>query len=358
MLAAVIGFPVRRLAIAAVVAIAAAAGPRVARADATAEQRAAAQVLFDEGRKLMAAKRFSEACPKFEESQRIDPGIGTLLNLAECQAQTGKTASAWANFLEAAYRAKAAGQAKREHTARAKAAALEPRLSKLTINAPAGVQVRRDGVLVAASMLGTSLPVDPGQHVITASAPGKKGWETRIVLKDNGDRVTVGVPALEAAAPPPPPVVADKPPPPVEVKAPPPLLPKAPEPPPPPPPDRGAPARRIGGIALLLAGAGGLGAGTAFAVMAKGTYNDSLALCDKRSPNKCTQPGVDLRDEARTRGDVATVAFIAGGAVAAGGLGLLLSALPSKQPAAGAGVSVTAGIDPRGGAAFGVTGRF
>src|SRR5512138_2397422 len=101
-----------------------------ARADTTAEQRAAAQALFDDARRLMADKKYAEACPKLEESQRLDPGIGTLLNLAECQSLTGRTASAWANFLEAAYQAKAAGQAKRENTARSRAAALEPKLSR------------------------------------------------------------------------------------------------------------------------------------------------------------------------------------------------------------------------------------
>jgi hypothetical protein len=341
------------VALAAAVALAAIAGP--ARADATAEQRAAAQVLFDDARRLMADKRWAEACPKLEESQRIDPGIGTLLNLAECQAQTGKTASAWANFLEASYQAKAAGQAKRETTARTKAAALEPRLSKLTIEAPAGVEVRRDGVAMAPSMLGTPLPVDPGTHVLRATAPGKKPWEKTIVVKDNADRVTVGVPTLDPA---------DRPPH-VEATAPPPPLSTAETPSPAPPPveanvpvaDRGAAARRTSGIVLLAVGAGGLVAAGAFTGVAKSKYNASLDMgCSRTPPVTCTTAAAATRNAARAWGNAATGAVVAGGTVAAGGLALLLSALPLGKPAGG--VTVTAGVDPRGGAAVGVTGSF
>src|SRR5262245_31616174 len=37
--------------------------------------RAAAEALFNQGRDLMSAGKFSEACPKFEASQQLDPGL-------------------------------------------------------------------------------------------------------------------------------------------------------------------------------------------------------------------------------------------------------------------------------------------
>ncbi len=85
-----------------------------AAADPTPADRAAARTLFDDARKLMTQGSFAAACPKLEESQRIDPGMGTQFNLAECQEKIGKLASAWENFLEVANNAKNAGQSARE----------------------------------------------------------------------------------------------------------------------------------------------------------------------------------------------------------------------------------------------------
>src|SRR6187549_3979092 len=61
-----------------------------------------AESQFNEGRKLMEGGRPKEACPKFESSQRLDPALGTLLNLADCYERIGLLASAQRRFLEAA----------------------------------------------------------------------------------------------------------------------------------------------------------------------------------------------------------------------------------------------------------------
>jgi thioredoxin-like negative regulator of GroEL len=100
--------------------------------------RAAAEALFNQGRDLMTAGKFVEACPKFEASQQLDPGLGTMLNLAECYEKTGRTASAWAEYREAIPLARAAGSKARQDLAVERAKALEERLSTLTIRAIAG----------------------------------------------------------------------------------------------------------------------------------------------------------------------------------------------------------------------------
>src|SRR5262245_10756920 len=106
--------------------------PRLAAAQSSSES-ATAQALFDQARSLMESGHAEDACPKFEESQRLDPGSGTLLNLARCYEQTGKLASAWSKYLETAAAAKNVGNSERESEARSRAASLKPRLANLSV---------------------------------------------------------------------------------------------------------------------------------------------------------------------------------------------------------------------------------
>ncbi len=137
----------------------------------------AAQALFDQARQLMKAGRHAEACPKLAESNRLDPGIGTQFHLADCYEQSGKVASAWAAFLEVASLAHSSGQADRERVAQKRAAKLEPRLPRLEISVSdahrvAGLEIRRDGVLMGPAQWGTPLPIDPGEHELVARGAG------------------------------------------------------------------------------------------------------------------------------------------------------------------------------------------
>ena len=61
-----------------------AAEPKLPAHGASPADRAAAQALFEQGRDLMARDRAEEACPRFEESQRLDSGLGTQFHLATC----------------------------------------------------------------------------------------------------------------------------------------------------------------------------------------------------------------------------------------------------------------------------------
>src|SRR5262249_8883682 len=60
-----------------------------------------AQSLFDEGRKLLKAGKLAEACAAFESSQKLDPAVTTLLNLADCREQNHQFATAWGAFVDA-----------------------------------------------------------------------------------------------------------------------------------------------------------------------------------------------------------------------------------------------------------------
>lgn len=167
--------------------------PAAASADTGA---ATAHSLFLEARAAMEKGDYEAACPKLEESMRLDPAVGTQLNMADCYERVGKVGSAWAGFLDAASMAKSSHQPDREKLARARAKALEPRLPKLVIDADAsaepGMEVLRDGMNVGSASWGSALVVDPGAHDVVASAPGKMSWRTVVDAKEGQTtRVTV-----------------------------------------------------------------------------------------------------------------------------------------------------------------------
>lgn len=299
---------------------------------------AAAEALFAEGKRLMDEGQHAEACPKLAESQRLDPGTGTLLNLATCYEGAGQLASAWSTWLSAASSARTAGQSEREALARDRAAALEPKLGRLTIVVPEeqrapGLIVSRDGVDLSSATWGTALPTDAGEHKIVARAPGREPYETTTTVED-GTTAEIAIPELAIAPEPPPDQpgtttsgsgVADAPPARASTK---PL-----------------------GFALLGVGVVGIGVGSAFGLMAIDQNDKSKANCDPDDITQCNGTGVSQRNDALTFGNVSTVAFIAGAAFATAGVVLVLTS--PKQ------ATTTAAIEPTlGGARFVLSGAF
>lgn len=280
------------------------------------DSKAEAQALFDDGRSLVEHRQFAEACPKFAESQRLDPGIGTELWLADCYENNGQVASAWAAFKEAAAAA-ALVHDKRETVARDRATALESKIPRLMVvvsdtAAAQGLEVRRDGVIMAATAWGFALPVDPGVHTIAASAPSHKPWSTTVQVVGRADTLQVTIPALEDALPraaqernPAP--HADN----IETQPPP-----APEA----PPDTAGNGERLAGALLAGAGVLGIGVGTFFSFDAKSTY-DASNRGDCSSDNMCSSAGLHDRDVANQKALVATLAMgIGAAAVVSGGI--------------------------------------
>ena len=166
---------------------------------------AAAEALFDEGKHSLEQGAYSEACAKLSASLRLDVGIGTMLYLAECYLRSGRTASAWGQFREAAAVAASRRDA-REPLARDRAARLEPQLSRLVVMISAsdiaGMVVRRDGEPIERAVWSTPVPVDPGDHVVEASAPGRKTFVGIVRVERDRSTLTVTVPPLDDAAPP------------------------------------------------------------------------------------------------------------------------------------------------------------
>lgn len=300
----------------------------------SAANKAAAEALFDQGKLLMQSADYAKACEKFEASRKLDEGIGTLLYLADCYEKMGRTASAWAMFKEAASVAGAQGQESRQRLAAQRAKNLEPGLAKLTVEVAQGnesvlgFEVRNDGVTLPAAQYGSAVPIDPGEHRIEASAPGKRS-HVDTIQAGKGAATRVVVPPLVDLAPG---AGGDTP-----------AI------------DASMGAQRIGeqgptfgvkdaatgdprkdahstdkiqrGVALALGGLGlvGVGFGSYFGLSAIDKNSKSKSECPS-NPSLCSPEGVELRNDALDSAKWSTIAFAAGGAALAAGIVLYFAA--------------------------------
>lgn len=287
----------------------------------SSSDQAAAEALFKQGRDLMAAGQYSAACPKFVESQRLDPAPGTLLNLATCYEKNGQIASAWVTFKEAATAAKKADQPERARMARDKAAEIEPNLPTLTIVVPAAadrpdLQIRRDGEVVGRPEWGTPIPVDPGTHAVEASGPGLMTWQVSAMIAGASSKASVEVPVLEAA-----PQAAPRAEPPAEPQ--PPTV-AAPAGPPSAAGPEGARATPHPGstqrtIAWVVGGVG-------LAGIATGAILGGVALSQKSNADSscvegvCAPTGYSSMQNARSTATLSDIAFAVGGGLVATGV--------------------------------------
>ena len=295
----------------------------------------------------MAAGNFAAACPKYDESQRRSPDLDTLLKLADCYEKAGKTASAWGAFKEAidtASRRHAPGATDpKEESARSRAAALEPKISRLTITVTAaetaGLEVQQDGVVVGRGAWGSAMPIDPGSYQLMAKAPGKKPWTHTAVVGANGAKVEITVPGLENES-----AVA--------------LVPAVGA------PGQGGPgpvdasrwqtqgstwsSQRTIGFVVGGVGVAALAVGTVFGLMSRSKISDSENICP--SNVHCSRMEFDqikaLNDDARTDATWSNIGFVVGIIGVAGGAALVLTA--PKPSDGGRAVSVAPWVGTAG----------
>jgi tetratricopeptide (TPR) repeat protein len=182
--------------------------PARAAADARADDKALATALFREGRALMTEGKTADACAKFAESHRLDPSGGTILNLALCHEKEGKLARSWSEFTEAIAFARRDYRADREAEAQEHATNLEPRLSRLTVVVSdaartEGLRIENDGRELTPAAWSLAIPVDGGEHLIRATAPGRLPWRRTFEIPNEAGSVTLEIPVLVLAPPPP-----------------------------------------------------------------------------------------------------------------------------------------------------------
>ncbi len=160
----------------------------------------AAEKLFEDGRAALKLGHLDEACDAFRRSTELEPRVGTLLNLGECEERRGRVASAWEVFVEAKTLA-AIQKDQRQASAEKRVAALATRLPYLVlaVKRGAGVQVTRDGAPVPAAEWDHEVPLDPKHYKLEASAAGHRAWTTEIDLAE-GQHLAVEIPELVAEA--------------------------------------------------------------------------------------------------------------------------------------------------------------
>jgi hypothetical protein len=270
-----------------------------------------AESLFQEGVALIEAGKTKEACEKFSASYRLDPANGTLQNVASCHEKEGKTATAWAEWLELAGKAGRAGQKDRERLARTRATDLSKDLARLELKLPANANVAEiviDTQAILRDAWTTSLPLDPGAHTVIFKAPGKRTATANIVMTP-AKTFPLEVPLLAddagAATPEPPPHAP---------------TPAAQEPAP-------KDSRRTAGLVVGGVGAAVVAAGAVFGVRAMALKNDANCV-----DTICETPAdAATRDDAKTSATISTIG-IAAGLVALGvGTYLFLTSEPSPR---------------------------
>lgn len=302
-------------------------------ATAQGRDRAGAEALFRAGREAAERGDHATACQRFEESNRLDPALGTLFNLADCEEKIGKLASAWQRFREVAQRLSPTDE--RSGIARDRAAALEPRLPKLVLRlaegAPPEAVVVRDGVELGPASLGLGLPVDPGQHSVIVRAPGRVDRHYDLSLAEGEARelhLEVGAPepAVATEISPPQPQLHSGTSSELNVLS----------------PSESTSPSRTAGYVLTGVGAAGLVAGFVTGGLALSRKSEMEDNCDARGA--CNQTGLDAAESGDTFATISTVTFGVGALGVALGTVLLLTSGDESRS-----VSVGAATGPHGG---------
>ncbi len=276
-----------------------------------------ADKLFRKGKKLLAEKKYADACAAFEEVDKIDPGIGAKLNVARCFEEWGRLATAYRWYIDAETMA-VAGKDDRATKIKEVVAELDLNVPRVTIKVPEGANpdvletLTIDGKPVVLATLGIEQRVDPGPHLIEFVVDGTRKRKMAPVERGGSSEVTLDIPKGTGT--------------PKKAK---PIVKKESDPDPDPDPEpQPSPGRtqRIAGIALVATGGVAIGVASALTLSARGTYKDALEEHCMGSTSMCSAEGLKITGDARSRANVATVITIAGGAAIVGGVVLYLIA--------------------------------
>jgi hypothetical protein len=285
------------IAAATALSIAAATAPTRAQEGAPAM----AEALFDEGVALMKVAAYDRACPKLEESQRLDPGGGTLLHLARCYEGQGRVATAWARLHEALRVARREGRTDRMEYAEREIARIGERVPKVVVRVAErteGLEVFVDEVKLGGAAWDAAQPVDPGVHIVRASAPGRRSFAADVTVAERETR-NVAIPPLAHAPSAPSDSLAST--------------------------SADGAAQRTLGWTLGGFGSVALVAGGVLGLLALDANSTADTLCPGTTP--CGDPrGIDASSRAHSFGTAATISLVGGAALVVTGIVLLATA--------------------------------
>jgi hypothetical protein len=335
--------------------------PAWSRPEATPSEIGVARRLFDEGKAAEDAGQFRAAAEKFRRAASIKDTPGIRFHLARCEEEQGAFVEALLEYDRARELidsgVKAADVQKLLPAARERAMA---KVALLTIKLPvdvSNVTVELDGKALSASVLGVAMPVNPGQHRVTAAAVGHRDYAFDVELHNGeGLKLEIELPPITTA--PEPAAVA-------------PLAPASAQATTAPSPgaDSSSPARTAVLVTEATLVAAGLTTGIIFTVLRSaandryetanqavlgavgGADPDGVACGSDNPPAACA----DLRQagQDRTRdSNLAAAGFVTAGASAVA-FGLTYWLWPDKAAPASARATLTPG-----GVAFSVSGRF
>lgn len=248
------------------------------------DRTAYADYLFKQGVELMKKGDCAAAVPKFLSSFRLDPAAASLMNVATCYTKDGRTGSAWRTYRKAASLAEAEHDAELQAQAAEALSKLDPTLTKLkliTTNKTDPVSLTLNGESIPIED-GMPIPLDPGDNVIEAYAPGHQPWRRTVSAGDPGVVLVVDVPEL-------------------------PKLQAA---------NEGSPWRTTA-IVVGAVGVAGMLTGLGFGISAKSAYDSSKSNCDQ---NFCNPQGYDQQQRALDHATVSTIAFGVGAVATAAGV--------------------------------------
>jgi hypothetical protein len=304
---------------------------------ARAQNPAAAEALFEQGRAAMAAGSYDIACARFRDSDKLDPAVGTRFNLADCEERRGRLATAWSLFRGVL--SELAHEDDRRPIAEQRAKNLEPRLPMLTLRrtaeTPPGVRVRVDGVELGEGSFGVPLPMDPGAHELSLLTANEAEPEKVAFTVREGEHTELPIRLAARRADPPRDRAADQP-----------------------PGDAPGSRRRwaylAGGVGL-----GGVAFGTVTGIITLNKKSTADANCSN-SLERCNSAGVDANESGKTFAALSGIGFGVGVVGLAVGTYLWLSSpAHSSTPSVTRGAPVSADVNVRQGSGFvSVAGRF